>query len=595
MRKIKYKILFAFLITSSFFIILSGGYGIYNLTQLNTTEVLNIQTLLIDDYNAMIKNEVETAVGVVATCYSAYQEGEMTEQQAQDLAKKAIKNLRYSNDGYFWIDNTNGILVAHPMLPAQEGSNRIALTDPNGVELIKEVVSAARDQKNNGYTTYEWEKPEDVGTGKLTTKIAYSKLFPQWNWVISTGNYVDSIDTIVEKKQAELNNNLRNNIIAVVTFVIISIIALSITGSILGRKISQPIHKLVKAFAKDENGQISFQTVELDSNDEIAILAGTLNEMSAQIRDFINGVKKESDNVAQSANTVGTHMTLLNEQLEGVSSTTEEMSAGMEETAASTQEMNASAIEILTAAESIASKAQEGEAVVKDIRQRALSLKGDLTSTIQDSTILLNQAKENLDKALDESKAVTQINQLADAILQIASETNLLALNAAIEAARAGEAGRGFAVVADEIRKLAENSKDAVGEIQSIIKVVTHSVDNLSTNSAQLLEFMTTNVATNYNLMLNASDEYADNSQQMDGLVSDFRSTAEELQESIKGMLKVIEAIASATNEGASGTTNIAQSTLLVTEKSNELLGQAALSNEYSQNLLNLISKFKIQ
>ncbi|MEG0440668.1 MAG: methyl-accepting chemotaxis protein, partial [Solibacillus sp.] len=78
-----------------------------------------------------------------------------------------------------------------------------------------------------------------------------------------------------------------------------------------------------------------------------------------------------------------------------------------------------------------------------------------------------------LEEAMENSKVVTQINVLSESIMQISSQTNLLALNAAIEAARAGEAGRGFAVVADEIRKLAEESKNTVIEIQGITEKVT--------------------------------------------------------------------------------------------------------------------------
>ena len=154
MKKIRYKILLTFLITSSLFIILTGGYNIINLIQLDKSEILTLHTTLFDDYDKMIKNEVETATSVLNTYYGLYKEGKLSEKEAQEEAKTAIKDLRYNKDGYFWIDDTNGILVAHPMQPEQEGKNRINIKDPNGVELIKKIISAAKDNKNSGYTDF---------------------------------------------------------------------------------------------------------------------------------------------------------------------------------------------------------------------------------------------------------------------------------------------------------------------------------------------------------------------------------------------------------------------------------------------------------
>ncbi|MDF2984567.1 MAG: methyl-accepting chemotaxis sensory transducer with Cache sensor [Eubacterium sp.] len=594
-KKIKYKILATFLITSTLFIIFSGTYSIFNLIQLNKSETSTIEQILLSDYDSMIKNEVETAVNVADAYYNIYKEGTMSEQEAKDTAIKVIKKLKYSNDGYFWIDDTSGVLVAHPVKPEDEGKNRLDITDPNGVKLIREVIDAAVNGKEAGYTNFMWEKPEDVGTGKLTQKRAYSLLFKPWNWVISTGNYVDNFDKIVDAKSADLNSNLMKNIYAILVFLGMSIIAMAVVGLALSRKLSEPIIKIVKAFEKDENGQIRIQEIKLKSRDEIGILAGTLNEMSMQVKGFINGVVSESGNIDASANIVREEMTSMHTLIEDVSATTEEISAGMEETAASTQEMYATAVEIGTAVDLMADKANESDSFVKVISKRAGELKLNIGNAIENGTEILNNSRNNLQKTQEEAKSVEKINELADAILQITSQTNLLALNASIEAARAGEAGKGFAVVADEIRVLAEDSKTTANKIQDIIKLVTNSVNNLSANSSELLNFIGSTVKEDYDLMLNASDEYDKDARNIGVLVSDFKQTSDDLKVSVSNMIKAIDEITSANNEEAEGTSNIAQRSVEVKEKANELLIQANKSKKYSENLMNYVSKFKVE
>jgi methyl-accepting chemotaxis protein len=195
---------------------------------------------------------------------------------------------------------------------------------------------------------------------------------------------------------------------------------------------------------------------------------------------------------------------------------------------------------------------------------------------------------------LEQSKAVQQINDLTNSVLQITSQTNLLALNAAIEAARAGEAGRGFAVVADEIRKLAETSKETVTQIQDITKVVTNSVVNLSDNSNELLRFVQNDVSKDYQTMLEATDQYKLDANLVSEIVSDFSATSEELLASIQNMVSTMNSIAEATNEGAAGTTNIAQKVTSVVNKAGEVTESIHSTGEGSDALNEMVSKFTI-
>lgn len=332
----------------------------------------------------------------------------------------------------------------------------------------------------------------------------------------------------------------------------------------------------------------------LKKRDEIGVLAKAISTMQGSIKEVVKGVMNESRNVEESMLVTRLTITELTFQIEEVSSTTEELSAGMEETAASSEEMSATATEIERAISSIAIKAQQGAVSAGEISKRAGELKLNAITSQKNAQTLYLTTQDNMIKAIEESKAVDQINVLSDAILQITSQTNLLALNAAIEAARAGEAGRGFAVVAEEIRKLAENSKNTVNEIQKITKLVVASVENLSESSASVLEFIDKQVIQDYEIMVKTGEQYNQDAEFVDNLVADFSATAEELTASIQEMTKVIEEIAVAANQGAEGTTNIAQKSIMVVAKADEVLKQADVSKESSDNLIKMVSRFTI-
>lgn len=343
-----------------------------------------------------------------------------------------------------------------------------------------------------------------------------------------------------------------------------------------------------------ERGGDLTKSIEIDSKDEVGQLAISINLFLGNLREIISGIVHETENansaVIQLYETIG----VLNEDVSDISATTQELSAGMEETAASSEEMNATSQEIERATESMAKRAEEGAVASQGTHQRASQLSADFEASIEKANVIFKDVSFKLNEALEQAKSVNQIGALSDAILQITSQTNLLALNAAIEAARAGEAGKGFAVVADEIRKLAEDSKNTVNAIQSVANVVTLSVENLTESANDMLSFVNDNVMSDYKAMLKGTVSYQQDATELDEMIGDISATSEELLSSINSIMRVIEEVTTATNDGAQGTTNIAEKAVSLALEGTEVSHQGDKVRISLDNVKQMVSKFTI-
>lgn len=332
----------------------------------------------------------------------------------------------------------------------------------------------------------------------------------------------------------------------------------------------------------------------LKNKDEIGLMLKAMDKMQKSIREVLESVVIESSNIRNLVDNTNNSMTQLSHHIQDVSATTEELSAGMEETAASTQEMNAASLEIRNAIQNISGKAKESALSSHDISNRANEIKSNAIASQQNANEVYSSSNKKLLDAIEQSKAVEQIKTLSDTILEITSQTNLLALNASIEAARAGEAGKGFAVVASEIAKLAEDSERTVTEIQNITRIVLSSVENLTANSTEILEFVDKRVRNDYISMVETGEKYDDDSKNIYNLSTDFTTATKRLEELMQNIVHSLNGIASATNDGAEGTSSIAEKTTTVAGMADDVTNQTHSIKDSVDMLSTLVSKFKI-
>ncbi|WOO36281.1 methyl-accepting chemotaxis protein [Anaerocolumna sp. AGMB13020] len=392
------------------------------------------------------------------------------------------------------------------------------------------------------------------------------------------------------KSSNELYQNAtRNSMIIVLALSVVSLLMMTvIINSIL-----KPMNLLKSELntLAEQGGDLT-KTIHIKTKDEISQLSISINKFIGNIREIIENVSHYSASTDYLVVEVQSNMLSLSNTIEDISATTEELSAGMEETAASGEEMTSSAMDIENTVHAIATKTAEGAEKVNEISTRAADVKSHIILSQERTYKLLEEVNGKLRLSIEESKIVQQINVLSESIMQITNQTNLLALNAAIEAARAGEAGKGFSVVAEEIRKLAEESKNAVKEIQGITDKVTMSVDNLAVNSNSLLTFMDINVRNDYTSFLDIMEKYSEDASFVDTLVKDFYQAASNLSENVSHMLETIDGVSAASSEGAKGTAEIAYKVTDINSMSGEVLNKVNASRDNMQSLQQEISKF---
>lgn len=579
-------ILVAFLAFAACFLSLIG------MLQIKQKSLDTLETSIRENYDVTIKDQVGVVMSLLSEINDQYKAGVFASlDEAKDVAAKEVRQMRYGDSGYFWVDTSDGTNVV--LLGGDsEGTNRMEAKDGNGFQMVKEIIRVAVED-GGGYVDYVYPKE---GETESSPKRSYSEYFEPFDWVVGTGNYTDYIDDEAAAKEEEFTAYVTSKMTGLIGACFVLLVIVGVLVASIAVDIIHSVRNLSKSINIIAEGDFVQKVPKklVNRKDDFGNLAKTLEGMRDSLRGLLAQVKNESVNIDNVVENIDANVFTLNSEIEDVSATTEELAASTEETAASADQINSMTQQIDDAAREIATRAQEGATEAEDIHSRASQTKTNAVEIRRKMEQVQKEIRSSLQKALEDAKVVEQIGILADSILTITGQTNLLALNASIEAARAGDAGRGFAVVAEEIRVLAEQSQEAVANIQSVTENVNRAVGNLANDSNRLLDFVDKDVVASFDIFEKMADDYNEDATKINELVSNFSATSEELLASLNSISEAIDGITLASNDSAAGTTNIAQKTVSIVNESAEVMKSAKAAEQSAEELRKNVNNFKI-
>ena len=536
----------------------------------------------------LIKNSVESSLQLIEAVNKEVQSGTITLEEGKERVKTQLigtlneegkRPLTYpanlGENGYIYILDHDGTLLGHP---TREGDSLWEDKDSSGKYFIREVKNQALE--GGGFTYYEFELP---GQTVVAPKLIYSKLDPNWNWIIASGTYLQDFNAPAYALLKSIG----------ITLLVAAIIG-GLASLIFSRHFAIPLHQLTKRVRQVAKGDLTVELNELTRKDEIGLLNNGFNHMVLQLKGLITNVEKTIVEIQ----TTSTNLTAVAEETtaygEDIVHAMTEVANGATQQAADTEETNRSTMKLATEIEILQYK--NTSMLVSSEQMRASNAQG------LDNVINLKVRSEQSNELITKVQTVFgslqqklhEIEGIVGTINEISDQTNLLALNASIEAARAGEHGKGFAVVAEEVRKLADQTNEATDLVRNTLRGIETETNVVTEEMEKTYEIIqsqhqsVTMTQQSFNEIELAVENIIKAIEEVSTSVKQLNLSKDTMITSIESIAVISEKNAARTEEVTASVDEQQRAIELVTNSSNDLMHEI-------NDLQGAISKFSIR
>ena len=479
-----------------------------------------------------------------------------------------VSELKLGEKGYSLLVSKEGVYIVNP---DEESIMKKKITeeeDPSLVELGNKMLSG-----EDGVYRFSL---------KGQNMIAFYTPIKSSGWGMATLAYEDELFQPVTNMMS-------------IMIVISIIIVVVISGAIWIRinRVMKPLGNMMDEMKLLATGDFRDRPSNIDSNDELGMLANAVLEMRRGVAKVMEAVNNSAESLADSARA-------LNSTTEQSSDAANQVSQSIVKVAEGTNQQ-LDAVEYTTNTfeclnESIQEMAQNSEKAASKTREASdIAREGEITlqTAIEQIKTIEETSRKTAESVTTLGENSKQIGEIVSTISGIAEQTNLLALNAAIEAARAGEQGRGFAVVADEVRKLAESSQEAAQKISELIKVTQADTEKAISDMASGSESLKIGVENIISMgeafrkIIGIVEQVSDQMEDISLSSKSMASNGDEIVENVKD-------IGETSKSTAEEAENVSKATERQTASIHEIADESTNLARMAADLQNEARKFKV-